>query len=133
MASGNFNSPQLAERLLFRGGEFGGNAALMLHSDQDLADLSGIEMIGSSGVFQGGLDFATSANRTIDPDRTKFFFNYMEFTEPELEAMFDNSEDPSISWFSVAVPPEFVLDSSYDRGEAWTRIRNILRQREELK
>jgi putative AlgH/UPF0301 family transcriptional regulator len=132
MASEDLQSQQLSDRSLFRGGEFGGDSAFMLHSDSKLADLSASDMIGSSGVFQGGLEFATSAAHTLDPEKTKFFFNFVEFTEIELEGMFNDGEAPAKSWLSVAVPPEFVLDSSYGRGEAWTRLRNVLRQRGDL-
>jgi putative AlgH/UPF0301 family transcriptional regulator len=132
MANEGLQSQELSDRVLFRGGEYGGDAAFMLHSDDKLADLSEIDMIGSSGIFQGGLDYATSASHSLDPEKSKFFMFYMEFTEIELEGMFDSGDEPATSWLSVAAPPECILDSSYGKGDAWTRIRNVLRQRGDI-
>ncbi len=66
-----------------------------------------------------------------DPSRVKFFFNYMEFTENELEEMLQITHGDGDAWTSVEVPPDVVLDSGYDRGDAWTRLRNAVRERRE--
>ncbi len=115
------------QNLLYRGGELG-DAAFLLHSDATLGEQANLEMIGTSGVFQGGLDHALSTNYSMDPQKAKFFFSYMEFTEAELEEMLENREDESTQWVSVEVPPDFVLSSDWDRGEAWARLRNAIRE-----
>jgi hypothetical protein len=119
--------PQCLQNLLYRGGELG-DAAFMLHSDAKLGELANLEMIGTSGIYQGGLDHAMSNNYALDPSKAKFFFSYMEFTEAELEEMLENREEESTQWVSVEVPPEFVLSSEWDRGEAWSRLRNAVRE-----
>lgn len=119
--------PTCLQNLLYRGGELG-DAAFLLHSDATLGELANLEMIGTSGIFQGGLDHALSTNYAIDPTKAKFFFSYMEFTEAELEEMLENRDEESTQWVSVEVPPEFVLSSEWDRGEAWARLRNAVRE-----
>lgn len=116
------------QNLLYRGGE-SGDAVFMLHSDEKLGGEAEQGMIGTSGVFQGGLDFAMSNDYTIDPEKCKFFFSYMEFTEAELEEMLENREDDSTQWVSVEVPSDFILNSGWERGEAWARLRNAVREK----
>jgi len=53
----------------------------------------------------------------------------MEFTEAELDEMLENREDESTQWASVEVPPDFVLNSDWGRGEAWARLRNAIREK----
>jgi len=81
-------------------------------------------MIGTSGVFQGGLQEALQACRTgtASPDDFKFYFNYCEFTEDELNNMMN--DEP---WISVEVPTRMVLSCEWDRGECWKQLRNNLR------
>ena len=62
----------------------------------------------------------------LDPEKVKFFFNYMEFTENELENMLEAHQTESDGWVAVEVPPELVLSSDYDRGDAWARLRNAI-------
>jgi hypothetical protein len=116
------------QNLVYRGGERG-DSVFMLHSDAKLADQVDQEMIGSTGVFQGGLDHALTTNYVLDPLKAKFFFSYMEFTEAELDEMLGNREDENTQWVSVEVPPDFVLNNTWDRGEAWARLRNAIRER----
>lgn len=118
--------PEYLQNLLYRGGELG-DAAFMLHSDTTLGEQANLEMIGTSGVFEGGLEHAMSTNYSIDPQKAKFFFSYMEFTEAELEEMLENRESDTTQWVSVEVPPDFVLSSEWERGEAWARLRNAVR------
>jgi hypothetical protein len=116
------------KNLLYRGGELG-DAVFMLHSDQRLGEQADQEVIGSSGIYQGGLEHAQENNYEINPDRCKFFFSYMEFTEAEMNEMLENREDESTQWVSVEVPPDFVLNSEWERGEAWARLRNAVREK----
>lgn len=124
---GDASSIACLQNLMYRGGERG-DATFMLHCDDTLAKQADQEMIGSTGIFEGGLDYATSNNYVIDPQKVKFFFSYMEFTEAELEEMLENREDPSTQWTSVEVSPDFVLNSELERGEAWARLRNAVRE-----
>lgn len=103
------------ESLIFRGGESGGQEAFCLHS----IDTLGLEEIGTSSIYQGG-DVANLS----DPSSVKFFFNYMEFLEQELEDMLEIIQEDGDGWTSVEIPPEMVLNSDYDKGEAWARLRN---------
>lgn len=127
-AEGQPPVPDFLQNLLYRGGELG-NAVFMLHSDQRLSEEADQEAIGSSGIYQGGLEHAQANNYDINPDRCKFFFSFMEFTEAELDEMLENREDESTQWVSVEVPPDFVLNSQWERGEAWARLRNAVRER----
>lgn len=102
--------------LLYRGGELG-DAVFMLHSDQQLGEQAKQEVIGSSGIYQGGLEYAEENNYEINPDQCKFFFSFMEFTEAEMEEMLENRADESTQWLSVEVPPDFVLNSEWERGK----------------
>ena len=52
----------------------------------------------------------------------------MEFTEVELEKMLSIDHGGSDCWVSVEVPPDVVLDSDYDRGDAWAKLRNAVRE-----
>mmetsp|Transcript_12597 Transcript_12597/g.25676 ORF Transcript_12597/g.25676 Transcript_12597/m.25676 type:complete len:263 (-) Transcript_12597:240-1028(-) len=110
------------ENLIYRGGESGGQEAVFcLHSVEDM----GLEEIGTSRVYQGGdLERLDGKN---DPSRVKFFFNYMEFLEQELEDMLEIIHDDGDGWTSVEVPPEIVLDNDCDKSEAWSRLRNAVR------
>lgn len=107
------------ENLIYRGGDTGGESAFCLHS----VDSMGRDEIGSSSIYQGG-----DPSQIEDASKVKFFFNYMEFTEDELEDMLGIAHQDGDAWTSVEVPPEIVLDSGYDRGDAWSRIRNAVRE-----
>ena len=86
-------------------------------------------MIGSSGIYEGGIVPAMESVDAglISPDQCKFFFNYMEFRELELNQMFEDVDDDGDAWVSLEVPPEFVLDSDLERGQMWSRLRNQIR------
>jgi putative AlgH/UPF0301 family transcriptional regulator len=117
----------LAEQFLFRGGDVGGDAVLLLHSNQDIGT-SNYE-IGSCGIYQGGVQEALQRCQSPqDALQYKFFFNYCQFTESELEQMLaaTNGDD---AWMSVEVSPSFILNPEFDRGDAWAFLRNTVKQR----
>jgi Uncharacterized ACR, COG1678 len=109
--------------LIFRGGDVGPTdekeGAFCIHSFPDL----GREEIGTSGIYQGG-----DLSQMSDPSAVKFFFNYMEFTEQELEQMLEVRHKDGDAWTSVEVPKNTVLSNDYDRGDAWSRLRNAIRE-----
>lgn len=120
------NNP-LGGNLLFRGGDRGGDGVILLHSRSELAHSA----IGESGIFQGGwkASLHACANGDAKVEEFKAFFNYCEFTERELEKMLAEGDDEGDAWMSLEVEPEIILDSTWDRGEAWTRLRNAIKQR----
>ncbi|KAL7566254.1 hypothetical protein ACA910_011315 [Epithemia clementina (nom. ined.)] len=118
------NNP-LGSNFLFRGGDKGQEGVILLHNQKDL----GQNEIGMSGIFEGGWQAALESC-ALDSKETKnfkAFFNYCEFTEQELEDLLSSSEDGD-SWASVEVQPSIVLDPDWDRGDAWSRLRNSLKQ-----
>lgn len=118
------NAPlALSENRIFRGGDRGGEGIILLH---DHADWD-VEEIGNSGVYQGGWDAALKA-KEVGENSCKVFFNYCEFTELELDGMLGMKRDDGDAWMSLEVDPTFVLDESYDRGDAWKRLRNAVAQ-----
>mmetsp|Transcript_39412 Transcript_39412/g.94803 ORF Transcript_39412/g.94803 Transcript_39412/m.94803 type:complete len:270 (+) Transcript_39412:81-890(+) len=119
----------LADNQLFRGGYDGSDTAMLLHSAGGSGGpVKSDTMIGSSGVFEGGIVSAMESADTgvIEPNRCKFFFNHMQFTEKELDDMFSGAEDGD-AWVSLEIPAEYVLNSDYDRGQLWYRLRNNIR------
>mmetsp|Transcript_12413 Transcript_12413/g.26220 ORF Transcript_12413/g.26220 Transcript_12413/m.26220 type:complete len:293 (-) Transcript_12413:82-960(-) len=119
----------LSNNLLFRGGRTGRDTAMLLHSAGGPdGPIKSSNMIGSSGIYEGGIVSAMESvdSDIIPPEQCKFFFNYMEFTEKELNDMFADMEDGD-AWVSLEVPPEFVLDSNLERGQMWSRLRNYIR------
>ena len=104
----------------------GGESAFMLHSDEGVAKTADQEMVGTSGIYQGGFEHTLSTD--FDTEKAKFFFHFMEFTEQELENMLNDSESDGDPWVSMEIPSDMVLSSEYDRGDAWARLRNIARQ-----
>jgi hypothetical protein len=80
------------ENLIFRGGESGGQEAFCLHSTSTM----GLEEIGTSSIYQGG-----ELDKIKDPSKVKFFFNYMEFLEHELEDMLEIIHEDGDGWTSV--------------------------------
>jgi hypothetical protein len=137
--------------LIFRGGDKGHeNSVLMLHNQKHLLGCS--PEIGTSGLYHGGLEsvidastststssfrqpnsIISSTNRNssvvdYDSNNFKFFFNYCEFTEDEIEELFLSNEDND-SWCSVEVTdPYLLLNNDWDRGDCWRYIRNTIRQ-----
>jgi putative AlgH/UPF0301 family transcriptional regulator len=118
------NSPIFSNRL-HKGGELGGESAFMLHSDEGVANAGNLEMVGTSGIYQGGFEHALSSD--FDTEKAKFFFDYMEFTEKQLEDMLEDPQGDGDAWVSVEVPSEVVLNCDYLRGDCWARLRNAIR------
>ena len=126
----------LSDNLMFRGGRSGADSAMLLHSvGGDDGHVKGTgEMIGSSGIYEGGVVSAMEAADAglANPDQFKFFFNYMQFRENELDDMFkgvvDDDDGKLDEWVSLEVPPEYVLDSDVERGEMWSKLRNTIRE-----
>lgn len=125
------NHPQVVENpisqnFLFRGGDKGGDGVILLHAREDLKR----PQIGMSGLYQGGwqeaLEMCKSGENT---ENFKAFFNYCEFTEKELEDLLDSVEDGD-AWVSLEVPAEFCLNPDFDRGDAWSALRNTILQLE---
>jgi hypothetical protein len=131
----------LASNLIFRGGDKGReNSVLLLHNQKNIPGCS--EEIGTSGLYHGGFDYIASChsrssssnssdggtdnNSDIDMDGNnfKFFFNYCEFTEDEIEELFASTEDGD-AWASVQIhDPSIILNEEWDRGDCWRYIRN---------
>lgn len=123
----------LAKNFLFRGGDKGGDGVTVLHNRPELAQsaIGDDDDTGLSpfGIYQGGWEAALAACRdgSASVDDFKFWFNYCEFTEQELEDLMQSDEDGD-GWMAVEVAPHLVLDSHWDRGEAWARLRNAVAQ-----
>ena len=148
--SSSSNQPQqhdhhhpLASNLIFRGGDKGReNSVLLLHNQKNVPKCS--EEIGTSGLYHGGFDYiastaSSSRSRSIGSDSSdkdidmdghnfKFFFNYCEFTEDEIEELFASSEDGD-AWASVQIhDTSLILNEEWDRGDCWRYIRNSIAQ-----
>jgi hypothetical protein len=52
---------------------------------------------------------------------------YSEFSEKELEDLLD-SEEEGDAWVSLEVPAHFCLNPDFDRGDAWSILRNAVQQ-----
>ena len=118
------NNP-LGANFLFRGGDKGEQGVILLHNQVDM----GQEEIGLSGIYEGGWVTAleSCAQGLSETNNFKAFFNYCEFTDVELEDLLQSNEDGD-SWSSVEVLPHIILDQGWDRGDAWSRLRNSLKQ-----
>jgi hypothetical protein len=120
----------LSENQLFRGGYDGSDTAILLHSaGGGDGPVKSDSMIGSSGIFEGGIVSAMESADAgvIETNRCKFFFNYMQFTEKELDNMFAGVEDGD-AWVSLEIPTDYVLNSDYERGQLWSKLRNSIRE-----
>ena len=136
----------LAHNLLFRGGDAGNDSAILLHSyghgdtytdgddnnhnnDNDTKINCG-EMIGTSGIYEGGLNDAMDLadEGLVDSERFKFFFNYVQFSDEELKNILKEVDTDGDAWASFEVPSRFVLDNDYDRSDAWSYLRNQMKQ-----
>jgi len=132
-SSSSNGSGSIYDNLICKGGDTGGEDVFCLHSVADIntAGAGGVgagtvlEEIGTSTLYQGG-DLQKLSKE--DPSKVKFFFNYMEFLEQELEEMLDITHEDGDSWMSVEVSPEIVLNTNYEKGECWTRLRSAIRR-----
>jgi len=130
----------LAQNILFQGGDVGNDSAMLLHScgkdmpcmtEEDTASrIECGDMIGMSGIYEGGLQTAMDKadDGLLDPEKFKFFFNYVEFTDMELELMLQATDSEGDAWFSVEVSPDMILGSEYSRGDAWKYLRRQLKK-----
>lgn len=123
----------LGNNILFRGGDAGNDSALLLHSNANIVekkDRSDSEPIGNSELYEGGLSAAMEAadEGDLDPETCKFFFNYVQFTDNEIENILQMEDTAGDAWCSCEVPADFVLNSDYGRGEAWGYLRNRVKQ-----
>jgi hypothetical protein len=130
----------LSSHLLFRGGgtDDGNNpnsSIVWFHNVPELND----EEIGeyNSGVYRG-----TSWRRAVEVMEShnneqqrhplfKFFFNYVEFRQQELEDLLEDGSDSHDGWVSLTIPSGMILDNSYDKNDCWTRLRNIMKQQQQ--
>lgn len=120
----------ISNNLLFRGGNSGQDSAMLLHSAGGTnGHIPSGEMIGNSGIYEGGIATAMKAvdDGLVNADQCKFFFNYMQFRELELDDLFSAVEDGD-SWASLEVPSEYVLDSDLERGEMWMKLRGTVKK-----
>lgn len=123
----------LAHSILFQGGDNGNDSAMLLHSygggdfDEDRVDCG--SMIGASGIYEGGVDDAMDLvdAGVADPERFKFFFNYVEFSDQELEGMLSATDSDGDAWSSMEVPTRIILDSDFSRGDGWSYLRNQMK------
>lgn len=120
------SSSIMATQPVFRGGPNGGNGVILFHNR---GEFDNCEEIGNSKLYQGGWNQAMEAvaKGTAQAADFKVFFNYCEFTEQELEDLFDATEGGD-EWMSVTVDPELVLKDYQARGDAWARLRNAVTQ-----
>jgi len=117
----------LAGNILFRGGDMGGDKAMMLHSAGEPVSS---KSIGTSGVYEGGLEMAIAAieEGIVEADQFKFFFNRVEFTDGELESLLNEMDSEGDAWTSVEVPPSLILNGDLNKAEAWMSLRNQLKE-----
>lgn len=110
---------ELGDNILFRGGDFGNEAVMMLHScGQIYGSEYCSDVIGNSGIYEGGMKAAIElvSEGQADPKWFKFFFNYIEFTEDELNKILGELDDSNDAWMSIQVPPSFILED-HDKNE----------------
>lgn len=64
----------------------------------------------------------------VDPEKFKFFFNYIQFSDKELKNILRETDSDGDAWASLEVPSRIVLNNDFDRGDAWSYLRNQLKQ-----
>lgn len=115
---------RLHGNLLYRGGNVGGETAMMLHSVNEF----GREEIGTSGIFEGGLEQAQNADSPVE--NFKFFFNHCQFSPNELETMLEEIDpETGDGWVSVEAPSDLVLEE-WDKNDCWRFLRNVVQGRD---
>jgi hypothetical protein len=125
----------LAHNVLYQGGDVGNDSAMLLHAyghndDDENARVECGDMIGTSGIYEGGLYDAMDLVDTdlVDPEMFKFFFNYVEFSDMEIEGMLAATDSDGDAWASMEVPPSVILNNDFGRGECWSYLRNKMKQ-----
>lgn len=126
MIEGTLVGP-LTQNILFRGGDTGGDSAIMLHS---VGSSVSSKSIGSSGVFEGGIKPAMCAieEGLANPCEFKFFFNHVEFTDKELANLLGDELEGD-AWLSVELPASYILSEDLFRAEVWKFVRKKLKER----
>jgi len=123
---------RLHNNRVFRRREHGSNddaTAILFHNQPHTIAGDGSNMIGTSGIYQGGLQ-STCSNNIFDnqqryyQENFKFFFHYCEFTDIELEKMLAENVNDSNgdAWISAEVPTRLIL-ADWSRGRAWKKLR----------
>lgn len=124
------NNP-LGNNLMFRGGDTGGVGVILLHDNHNNNQQP---PIGNSGIYQGGWEDAILAcsNNLASASNYKVFFNYLEFTENEIDSLLQSTSSSESScpndWCSVEVDSAIILNNDWDRGDCWSILRNIAEQ-----
>jgi len=126
MAPGSVRG-SLASNLLFQGGDTGNDKVLMMH---DAGAVGKGREIGTSGIYEGGLGDATRDvdDGVLEPDRFKFFFNYVEFSDVVLNNMLSQIDGDGDAWISAEIPVDLILDSDLNKSEAWRGLRRQLKE-----
>eukprot|EP00903_Cladosiphon_okamuranus_P009078 g8679.t1 len=123
MSSGDLGP--LADNRLFRGGEEGGEVAIMIHSH----DIMGARPLGDTGLFVGGF---VSALELVEeggakPVDFKFFFNHLAWPPGALEEQVEKG-----LWKLVKLPNAVLLETKRMRDmELWGRIEFALKKKVE--
>merc|ERR1711935_566622 len=99
---------KLGNNLLFRGGDEGAESIMLLHNNPDIPSTP----IGTNNLFQGGVDYATTAVKNADDASDfKFFFNYIEFDVDSLNKILSEEDEDGggDAWISVSAPSDLIL------------------------
>ncbi|CAM9832833.1 unnamed protein product, partial [Pylaiella littoralis] len=122
MSSGDLGP--LSNNRLFRGGEDGGEVAIMIHAH----DVEGARPLGDTGLFVGGF---VSAMDLVEeggakPGDFKFFFNHLAWPAGALE----EQQVKKGLWKVVRLPNDVVLETKRMRDmELWGRIEFALKKK----
>jgi hypothetical protein len=122
----------LGENILWRGGDAGNDTVMFLHSHP--IDNTSNNKIGVSGIYEGGLQEVKQKVNSgdLNSDGCKFFFNYIEFREKELQSIMSETDSDGDAWAAMRVPKEFITNGEYARGDAWSYLRNHMKSRHYL-
>ncbi|CAM9229587.1 unnamed protein product, partial [Hapterophycus canaliculatus] len=111
MSSGDLGP--LSNNRLFRGGEDGGEVAIMIHSH----DIEGARPLGDTGLFVGGFVSALDLvdEQRAEPGDFKFFFNHLAWPAGALKEQVEKG-----LWKVVGLPNEVLLETKRMRDmELW--------------
>jgi hypothetical protein len=64
----------------------------------------------------------------VNPERFKFFFNYVEFNDNQLTNILAETDSDGDAWASFEVPSSMILNNDFTRGDAWSYLRNQMKQ-----
>ncbi|KAG5181565.1 hypothetical protein JKP88DRAFT_320900, partial [Tribonema minus] len=104
----------LANNRLYRGGEDGGSAVVMIHMRGDLA---GAQQIGDSDLFVGGLQAAKEAvaSGQAQASEFKFFFNFMRWSPGGLEEQVEKGK-----WSTIFLDKSAIMAQASNKDqELW--------------